>query len=295
MFVQNASPSAKAERPKKAIPREWGIKKEHYENGERCQVKWHRKWYIAKVVERVPGDSGGDIRYRVCFLFNDEEDVVSASDIRTFVPPLPSQLRIGMRVRAMWSKDGRFYNAVIEEDCGGGEFGIRFEKYNEFGTVSLYDIQLLPTKDSKEGLNAVKKKKDGTLVIADSATIPQALWSRDDDTPTEREKKRKKIRSIKRQHRSLKIDVESKNRAHSWTQFKKKSLKKSKKKLKSTLLSSKEQRRSIFENPSNQTASTLMENNQNMTTFTKRTHFHHLKRDPKHYKNSSGGAGGHGN
>lgn len=231
-------------------------------------------------------DDDDEIRYRVWFLNHGQEYVASLEHIRSYVPPLVSQLRIGMRVRAMWSKDGRFYPAVIEEIDEEGRYRIKFEKYNEFSKVSLYDIQLFANKDGfggRDGIhsNVVKKGKDGTLYIAESATIPQALWSRDDDTPAEREKKRKKIRSIKRQHRSLKMDVESKNRANSWMNFKAKSLKKSKKKFQSTLLRQ-GQERSIFENPSNATSS-MMEKNANLTKFAKRSHFHHLKRDPKHY------------
>ena len=35
MFIQN---NIKTEKEKKPIPREWGVKKDHYEIGERCQV-----------------------------------------------------------------------------------------------------------------------------------------------------------------------------------------------------------------------------------------------------------------
>ena len=122
-------------------------------------------------------------------------------------------------------------------------------------------------------------------MIADNAIIPQKYWSRDDDTPSERLKKRKKIKSIKRQHRNLKKDIESKNRANSWLKFKSKSLKKSKKKFQSTLLR-KDKAKSIFESPSNVT-NTMIDTTANMTQFQQRTHFHHLKKDPKHYKNAS--------
>merc|ERR1712218_335798 len=112
-----------------------------------------------------------------------------------------------------------------------GRYRIKFEKYNEYSCVPLYDIQLFASsKGTENQSHLIRKKKDGTLVIADGVTIPQSLWSRDDDTPMERERKRKKIRSIKRHHRNLKKDCESKNRANSWTNFKAKSLKKSKKK-----------------------------------------------------------------
>jgi len=291
MFVQTQGAAAKPEKPKRPIPREWGIKKDHYEIDERCQVKWNRKWYIAKVMERVEAERSAEskeddeddgMKYRVWFLNHGQEYVASLEHIRSYVPPLVSQLRIGMRVRALWSKDGRFYPALIEEIADDGEYRIKFEKYNEYWKVPLYDIQLFANKDPVAHSNVVRKGKDGTLHIAESVTIPQALWSRDDDTPAEREKKRKKIRSIKRQHRSLKMEVESKNRANSWTNFKAKSLKKSRRKFQSTLLRQ-DQQRSIFENPSNATSS-MMEKNANMTTFSKRTHFHHLKRDPKQYK-----------
>ena len=38
MFIQNPNLGANPEKPKKPIPREWGIKKDHYEIDERCQV-----------------------------------------------------------------------------------------------------------------------------------------------------------------------------------------------------------------------------------------------------------------
>merc|ERR1712087_591451 len=104
-------------------------------------------------------------------------------------------------------------------------------------------------------------------------SVPQTLWSRDDDTPAEREKKRKKIRSMKRQHRSLRLDVESKNRANSWHNFKAKAFKKRKKKMCDRR---KDHSKSIFAHS---------EATDTMTHFQQRTHFHDLKKDPKQNSN----------
>merc|ERR1712048_586049 len=224
-----------------------------------------------------------DIKYKVWFLNHSQEYIASIHHIRTYVPPLPSQLSIGMKINANWTKDNKFYPAIIEDITEAGDYRIKFTKYNEYSCVSLYDIQLINKKD--KDTNLIKRDgKSGNLVIAENAIIPQRYWSRDDDTPTERLKKRKKIKSIKRQHRNLKKDVESKNRANSWLKFKSKSLKKSKKKFQSTLLG-KEKARSIFESPSMVT-NTMIETTANMTQFKQRTHFHHLKKDPKQMKKS---------
>ena len=275
------------------------------------QVKWQKKWEIAKILNiadtpnnvnnhnqnndhnhnhnhNTKEEKEDDTSYLVLLLHNQREQIIPINHIRTYVPPLPSQLHIGMKIKAIWSQDGRFYPAIIQEITDEGEYKIKFEKYNEYSSVGIYDIQLMNKKDTinKDGFNTNLVKKDaktGNLLIAEKATIPQSLWSKDDDTPTQRLNKRKKIRSIKRQHRSLKLEVESKNRANNWLKFKQKSLKKGKKKLKSTLLRG-DKGTSIFDNPSSSGMTQLIETNTNMTQFKQRTHFHHLKKDPKHYK-----------
>lgn len=97
----------------------------------------------------------------------------------------------------------------------------------------------------------------------------------------ERKKRQKKIKSIKRKHEQLKDEVDRKNKQHSWQRFLSKGIKKSQQKLHGSLLRPTE---SIFQSPlDNEAKVGVGRSGPKMTNFEERTHFHHLKKDPKEY------------
>lgn len=278
-----------------------------------------RKWYFAKILEKMADSQKQEKTetkennkilikklpvYRVLFLNEKQEWITNIMNIRTYVCPLPSQLQIGQKVKAIWMKDNRFYPSTIIEILENKAFNdsstdatiyrVKYDKYDEYGLVNIYDIQLI--KERKLwNQTIISKSKNGDLIIADKLEIPKHLWSTTDDTINDRERKRKKIRSMKKQYRTMKCDVQSRNRANSWKKFQTKSIKKSKKKLNGNMINN---HRSIFTtdgvsnsgmvNSGVNFDGSMILNTPKMTKFEVRTHFHHLRKDPKEYQNQDG-------
>jgi len=152
--------------------------------------------------------------------------------MRTYVPPLLSQVHIGSRIKAIWDEDGMFHRAIVEEIHSDGRFGIKFDGYNTKAVASLYDIQLCGTgkgnaSAGKHGSFRIEKDKKGFLTVDEKPNIPQTLWRKEDtESILERKKRHKRIKSIKRKHEQLKDEVERKNKQHSWQRFQSKGIKK---------------------------------------------------------------------
>jgi len=257
----------------KPQPREWGQFKPEYEIGERCQAKFtDGRWYIAQITELKVAPDGSDAKgYNVLFLEYGNEHVAMAKDMRTYVPPLQEQVKVGDRVRACWNEDGMFYKAVVQKANPDGTFAVEFTKYkNKADGVELKDIQLVK---EKKPMKYVDKK--GWTHVAAEAEIPDKLIAKATDPKAVLEEKRLKKRRIKKRHRRLMKEAEQDNRQNSWRRFHKKGLKQAKKSFKGSLFKT---TKSIFAAPDTLDGKVgVYGSGTKMTDFDQRTHYHNIR------------------
>jgi len=264
----------------KPQPREWGVPQDKYEVNERCQAKWTNengedRWYIAQITEIVKHPEGKDgVGYNVLFLEYGNEHVCTVKDMRTFVPPLQEQVKVGNQVRACWQEDGMFYKAIVTKANDDGTYAVEFTRYkNKSDSVPLTDIQLVKTR--KQPIMKHVDKKGWTHVAAEPF-IPENLKAKTSDTKAELEKKRLKKRAIKKRHRRLMKEAEQDNRQNSWRRFHKKGMKMSLKKFKGSLFKTS---KSIFAAPESLDGKVGVYNSgMKMTQFDERTHYHNIRR-----------------
>ncbi|ETO08550.1 hypothetical protein RFI_28836 [Reticulomyxa filosa] len=329
----------------KVIPREWDVKFVHLfcafaifrtnfffffffihnNNDEKVKYEPDRRWYMAVVLEAISDAVKEELLlsnaannksvntnklskyqwYRVRILDYSREYNTCTKFMRTYVPPLVTQVFVGTRVKAMWEEDGTFHRATVIAIESDGRYVVEFDKYDTRATVALYDIQLCNNNtviannkaghpnandnnndnnpNPKHGTIRIEKDKKGFLTLETKVNIPQTLWKKngDDETVMERKKRQKKIKSIKRKHDQLRDEIERKNKQHSWQRFITKGIKKSQKRLHGSLIRPTE---SIFQSPlDNEAKVGIGRSGPKMTIFEERTHFHHLKKDPKEY------------
>jgi len=266
---------------KKKIPREWGEAKTEWQITERCQAKYfiphangRYKWDIAQIVDKVPHSSGQQ-GYKVVFLEYGNDAVLTAGDMRTYVPPLVDQIKIGQKVRACWPDDHMFYEARVDEITDDGKYKVTFLKYNNKSTIEINDIQIL-----KEKKTLVSKDKQGYLHVKE-LEIPEAYQGKQTDSKTVKDKKRKKSRNLKKKHRLLKLEAAQQNRQNNWKRFMTKGIKKAKKKLGGSLMQT---NKSMFAAPTSLDGRVgIVNSGSKMTDYHKQTHYHSLRRDPDDY------------
>ncbi|MES1918561.1 Survival of motor neuron-related-splicing factor 30 [Bonamia ostreae] len=131
---------------KKAIPREWGVYKNDWKAGERCQVMYtDRRWYMAEISEIDAENTASLI-----LLDNGNEHAAPCKRLRTYVPMLREDVQKDSDVKAIWEFDGLFYDSKVVALNEDGTFQVLFEKYNHKDNVRLEDIQPKPKKQQRK-------------------------------------------------------------------------------------------------------------------------------------------------
>jgi len=259
----------------KEQPREWGMPKDEWKIGERCQAKFtDSHWYIGAITDIVAHPQGGIGKgYQILFLEYGDEHVATLENMRTYVPPLPEQVQVGDRVRACWGDDGMFYKAIIQAMADDGKYDVEFTKYKNKASVPLEDIQLV--KEKKAPIMKTVDKK-GWTHVAEEVYIPESLRAKPKDTKEVLDKKRLKKRKLKKQHRRMLKEAEQDNRQNAWKRFKKKGDRSKTKGIKANLF---RKAKSIFAAPESLEGRVgVFGSGSGMTEFGERTHFHNLKR-----------------
>jgi len=273
--AENAA-DTKEKKENKPQPREWGVPKDEYVVGERCQAKYtDGRWYIAQITEIVPHPQGEEGKgFNVLFLEYGNEHVCGTKDMRTYVAPLPDEVKVGDTVRACWAEDGMFYKAQITGKNPNGNYAVEFTKYkNKADDVPLSDMQLV--KERKKPLLVHVDKKGWTHVAAEPY-IPAKLQPKPSDSKEEKDRKRIKTRQAKKRHRKLMKTAEQNNRQNSWLRFHKKGMKKSVKKFKGSLFKTS---KSIFAAPEGIDGKVgVAGSGRKMTNFDERTHHHKIRK-----------------
>jgi len=200
------------EEQKKTIPREWGVYKKDWKVGERCQVLYtDRKWYFAEITE-IDSENIASL----ILLHDGIEHAVPCKRLRTYVPILREQINIDDEVKAVWEFDGLFYDAKVLKENEDGTFQVLFEKYNHKDNVKLEDIQLKPKKmQHKTKVNF--RDDDGN--IKDKFDVPEELLPNERDSEFVAQRKRKRIKQLKTEHKKLKSEEVRLVKQNSWRTF----------------------------------------------------------------------------
>ena len=135
------------------------------------------------------------------------------------------------RVSAFYVKDDSSYPAEILGVPNLQRFGVSTHtleatkselyeiKYIEYGNTEVLPVEYL--RPGKNTAKTVFSTVSTDLPMDESALekIPEHLVIRQTDTEEQRERKRKKIKSIKSRNRFLKKDIQSNKRQASWQSF----------------------------------------------------------------------------
>ena len=105
----------------------------------------------------------------------------------------------GFACEAIYSDDGQFYQCVIDKITEDGRYLIKFKKYNNKETVSIYYL-----RESKKTTNNIIKKK--TFDDLTEFKIPENLKVLPNDSEVEREKKKKKLKALKQAFKQAQLE-----------------------------------------------------------------------------------------
>lgn len=198
--------------PKKEIPREWGEYKNDWKTGERCQVLYSdKRWYIAEITDI---DSEGVAS--LILLDSGADYSLPSKRLRTYVPMLPSDIKIGDEVKACWEFDGLFYDSKILGKNKDGTYNVLFEKYNHKDNVKLEDIQPKPKKtqhrkdvDFHDENGNIKEKFD----------LPEEMLPTEKDSEFVAQRKRKRIKQLRTEHKKLLAEEKRLIKQKNWRDF----------------------------------------------------------------------------
>mmetsp|Transcript_41348 Transcript_41348/g.130128 ORF Transcript_41348/g.130128 Transcript_41348/m.130128 type:complete len:351 (+) Transcript_41348:64-1116(+) len=145
----------------------------------------------------------------------------------------PSDLQVGMMVEGIYSADGYWYTARIDQVQPDGKYFVTYTDYGNSESIDIRHIRINPAllgqvdqddDDAKGKGKANDKKRKSTDDPTDDPAladfvIPEKLKIRPMDTEDVKAQKRKKIHALKSAHRMKKSEAEKNQKAQSWTNF----------------------------------------------------------------------------
>jgi hypothetical protein len=177
--------------------------------GQRCEVKTKecKRWQSAVVLKRLP-----DYEYVVQRLHDSKELSVRSADeeIREIHPSSASlrhdALVPGLKLRARFSGDGKYYQAVVEKRTEHG-CTVRFEGYEDDDPeqVALEHVRLGESGEAP----AVREQHE----------IPKNLIVQPDDSEDVKQRKLKQQKSLRRRARDETIELVHSNKQGNWLTF----------------------------------------------------------------------------
>jgi hypothetical protein len=158
--------------------------------GDRVSAKFtDGKWYNAKIETVLSRET----KYVVKFLDYGDTTSVPFDWVRPFVPLRPEELQVGQLIRAIFPGDGLYYDATISAILPSNRYSITFVQYGDADEVHINDIDL-PAK---------AKKRTMTSESHAELEIPEYLRIKETDSEEQKESKRRRVRSMKSNHRQL--------------------------------------------------------------------------------------------
>ena len=179
------------------------------------------KWYPSRIddisISEAPSDQESCLRYSVTYLEygTPSGQYIPESKIRSYRHAQPEELKPDAAIRAIYSGDSFFYDAVIINVVDEKEafYSVKFADYEEFRIVPIADLRLARLfKPKKRGPNApdVSTPVPGQPLapVPEKPVIPDHLKVRPSDTDDEKQAKLKKIKRIKSKHHFQKVKIE---------------------------------------------------------------------------------------
>ncbi|KAK9287365.1 hypothetical protein L1049_015782 [Liquidambar formosana] len=190
---------------------------------------------------------------------------------------------VGTKVQAVWSEDGEWYDAIIEELTPNGYF-VSYEGWGNKEEVDPDNVRpiqggavdaLLEAEREAEATKLAIKRKIAQAAAADlqSRSLPAKLKIEPDDSEDVKAAKRKKIHSFKSKMRLEQLEVTQNKRQNAWQQFQT-----TKGKTKKVGFFSGRKRESIFKSPEDPNGKVgVTGSGKGLTEFQKREKHLHLK------------------
>ncbi|KAK8675893.1 hypothetical protein V6N13_033954 [Hibiscus sabdariffa] len=198
---------------------------------------------------------------------------VKASDYEDKFP-------VGMKVQAVWSEDGEWYDATIEAITPNG-YLVSYDEWGnkeEVDPANVREIEynaLLEAEKVAEATKQAIKRKIAQAASVDfqSRSLPAKLRIASDDPEDVKAAKRKKIHAFKSKMRLEQLEVAQNKRQNAWQQFQT-----TKGKTKKVGFFSGRKRESIFKSPDDPQGKVgVTGSGKGLTDFQKREKHLHLK------------------
>ena len=68
----------------------------------------------------------------------------TAEPVTTVAAPAEALALLGQQCKALWATDGKLYKCKIFKALGGGNIQVEYSGYNEFATVKISAVTMLP-------------------------------------------------------------------------------------------------------------------------------------------------------
>jgi len=143
--------------------------------GDRCQALWEDgKYYNA----RIDGITAAE-NFSIIYLDYGNQMEVPESSLKAYIPAPEGLLSQGVKVKAIYTEDGLFYDAVIDSVLEPGLFAVKYLKWKrkQRFEVPAYDIIL---RDSGQKIETVP----------DELQIPETLKYKPSDSEAQKLKKK---------------------------------------------------------------------------------------------------------
>ncbi|KAJ6798866.1 survival of motor neuron-related-splicing factor 30-like isoform X1 [Iris pallida] len=193
------------------------------------------------------------------------------------------EFSVGMKVQAVWSEDGEWYDGTIEALTSNGYY-VSFDDWGNKEEVDPGNVRpaqgsvLNPLAEAEKEAEATRqaiKRKIAQAAISDfqSRSLPAKLHIDPNDPEDVKAAKRKKIHAFKSKVRFEKLEVVQNKRQNAWQQFQT-----TKGKAKKIGFFSGRKRESIFKSPDDPTGKVGVTNSgKGLTDFQKREKYLQLK------------------
>ncbi|KAL4367140.1 hypothetical protein GQ457_05G025510 [Hibiscus cannabinus] len=217
--------------------------------------------------------SGSDIGASISAPAAQSKGTVKASDYEDKFP-------VGMKVQAVWSEDGEWYDATIEAITPNG-YLVSYDEWGnkeEVDPANVREIEynaLLEAEKVAEATKQAIKRKIAQAASIDfqSRSLPAKLRIASDDPEDVKAAKRKKIHAFKSKMRLEQLEVAQNKRQNAWQQFQT-----TKGKTKKVGFFSGRKRESIFKSPDDPQGKVgVTGSGKGLTDFQKREKHLHLK------------------
>ncbi|XVE89330.1 hypothetical protein DITRI_Ditri19aG0193500 [Diplodiscus trichospermus] len=222
-----------------------------------------------------------------------KQNEISGSDIGTSVSAPPAQSKesaktsdygdkfpVGTKVQAVWSEDGEWYDATVEDITPNGYY-VSYDGWGNKEEVDPANVRaieynaLLEAEKVAEATKQAIKRKIAQAASVDfqSRSLPAKLRIADDDPEDVKAVKRKKIHAFKSKMRLEQLEVAQNKRQNAWQQFQT-----TKGKTKKVGFFSGRKRESIFKSPDDPQGKVgVTGSGKGLTDFQKREKHLHLK------------------